>query len=176
VPRLISIACLTGLLIATSALAATNGQFVSQRYHYSLTYPPHWEAVHATTSRISEGFPTEPQPAVDKFLSCGEDCAKGIDIVVYARKSAKALAAFAAQESAVLNARFGCTPHRRTKATVGGEQARVLEYSTCLGNYLVEYAVVHRGRAYDFYVLAPQGHERRDAATLATVLRSVRFR
>lgn len=164
-------------LLATPALAETNGHFVSKRYHYSLTYPPRWQAVHATTSHITEGFPTEPQPAVDKFLSCGEDCAKGVDIVVYARKlpSGKTLNAFAGQEASALKASFGCIPHTRAKARVDGEPARVFEYSTCLGNYLVEYAVVHGGRGYDFYVLAPQGHERRDRATLAGVLESVRF-
>jgi hypothetical protein len=157
--------------------SSSSTRFVSERYHYSLSYPLHWRAVHATTSQISEGFPTEPQPGVDKFLSCGENCAKGIDVVVYARKlkSGTSLKTFAAREASALKTGFGCVPHIRASAKVGGAQARVFEYSSCLGNYLVEYAVVHGSRGYDFYLLAPGGHERRDRATLVGILRTVRF-
>jgi hypothetical protein len=161
--------------LADSEVAA--GHFVSKRYHYTLTYPPHWRAVHATTSQITEGFPTEPQPAVDKFLSCGENCAKGIDLVVYARKLKQGTsgASFASQEASALRTRFGCIPRTRSTGTVGRAPARVFEYSECLGNYLVEHAVVQNGRGYDFYLLAPRGHEQRDRATASSILRTVRF-
>ena len=81
-------------MVATAVSASALGSrsttwktFRSNRYGYSLAYPPGWRVVKATTSTMAESFPTEPQPAVDKFLSCGDNCPTGIAVVVYAQAS-----------------------------------------------------------------------------------------
>ena len=167
-----------GSASAVGSRSATWKTFTSTRYGYSLAYPPGWRVVKATTSTMAEGFPTEPQPAVDKFLSCGDNCPTGIAVVVYARKlpAAKTLLAFATDEASALASGYACgKPKSRRHATLAHEPAIALTYPICLGNYLVEYALVHHGRGFDIYLLAPPGHEKRDRTTLLSLLKTLRF-
>jgi hypothetical protein len=167
-------------LISTSALGESNvssKRYTSARYGYSLAYPSNWQVVKATTSKLSEAFPTEPLAAVDKFLSCGDNCAKGIAVVVYARKlpTRKTVRAFASSEAAALRSAYGCAPKSKVSGKLAGEPEIVLTYAFCLGNYLVEHAVVHHSHGFDVYLLAPTGHEARNRSTFAAILKTMRF-
>ncbi len=183
--RWLPIATALAVMLATTSISSafvsrppTWKTFTSTRYGYSLAYPPSWRAVRATTSVMTEGFPTEPQAAVDKFLSCGDDCPTGIAIVVYARElpAAKTLRAFATEEANALANGYACAnPTSRSHAMLAHEPAIALTYDSCLGNYLVEYAVVHYRRGYDVYLLAPPGHAKRDRATFLSLLKTMQF-
>jgi Tol biopolymer transport system component len=164
-------------LIATTTASGGWKRFASSRYRYSVAYPPGWTAVKATTSKLERGFPLADGPEVDKLLSCGDSCPEGIDVVFYARKlsTPRMYSLFAAKEAGALANGFGCAPTSRNAARVARETAMVFTYSNCLGNYMVEYAVVHRGHGFDLYLLAPPGHEARDRATFARILSTFRF-
>jgi hypothetical protein len=169
-------------VLSTVALAgggSTAGwkRFTSTRYGYSVQYPPGWTTVRATTSVLTGSFPLEIGSEVDKLLSCGDSCPKGIDVVVYARKllAGTTLGAFAADEAAALQETSQSALGTRVKGTLAGEPAIVLTCSRCLDNYLVEYAVVHHGHGFDVYLLAPPGHETRDRATFLHILTTFRF-
>ena len=152
-------------------------RFTSTRYGYSVAHPPGWTTVKATSSALIGSFPLEVGPEVDKLLSCGDTCPKGIDVVVYARKlpAGKTLSAFAADEASALQATSRSPLKSRARGTLAGEQAIVLTCSRCLDNYLVEYAVVHHGHGFDVYLLAPVGHEARDRATFLRILNTFHF-
>jgi hypothetical protein len=126
---------------------------------------------------LTGNFPLEIGSEVDKLLSCGDACPKGIDVVVYARKllAGTTLGAFAADEAAAVQETSQSALGSRAKGTLAGEPAIVLTCSHCLDNYLVEYAVVHHGHGFDVYLLAPPGHETRDRATFLHILSTFRF-
>ena len=179
---LIGVAAALLTALSTAALAgggSTAGwkRFTSARYGYSVQYPPGWTTIRATTSLLTGSFPLEIGPEVDKLLSCGDSCPKGIDVVVYARKltAGKTLDSFAADEGAALPATSRATLKSRAKGTLAGEPAIVLTCARCLDNYLVEYAVVHHGHGFDVYLLAPPGHEARDRATFLHILSTFHF-
>jgi len=174
----------SALLTVLSTVALAGGgstagwkRFISTRYGYSVKYPPGWTTARATTSVLTGNFPLEIGPEVDKLLSCGDACPKGIDVVVYARKllAGTTLGAFAADEAAALQETSRSALRLRTKATLASEPAIVLTCTRCLDNYLVEYAVVHHGHGFDVYLLAPPGHEARDRATFLHILTTFRF-
>ena len=171
------LAALSTVALAGGGSAAGWKRFTSARYGYSVEYPPGWTTIRATTSVLTGGFPLEIGPEVDKLLSCGDSCPKGIDVVVYARKlpAGKTLGSFAADEAAALQETSRSALKSRAKGTLAGEQAIVLTCSRCLDNYLVDYAVVHRGHGFDVYLLAPRGHEARDRATFLHILTTFHF-
>ena len=171
------LAALSTVAFAGGGSTAGWKRFTSTRYSYSVNYPPGWTTVRATTSVLTGSFPLEIGPEVDKLLSCGDSCPKGIDVVVYARKLAagKTLAGFAADEAAALQATSRSALKSRARGTLDGESAILLTCSRCLNNYLIEYAVVHRGHGFDVYLLAPPGHEARDRATFLRILRTFHF-
>jgi hypothetical protein len=171
------LAALSTVALAGGSSAAGWKRFTSTRYGYSVEYPPGWTTIRATTSVLTGGFPLEIGPEVDKLLSCGDSCPKGIDVVVYARKlpAGKTLGSFAADEAAALQETSRSALKSRAKGTLAGEQAIVLTCSRCLDNYLVDYAVVHRGHGFDVYLLAPRGHEARDRATFLHILTTFHF-
>jgi hypothetical protein len=181
--KLVIAALTTGLFVFVLTPVSSAGQtsvwkrYTSLRYGYSLAHPPKWQIVRATTSTLTESFPTEPQDAVDKFLSCGDDCPTGIAVAVYARKlrAGTTLKRFATDEAAALADNYGCLKKTTVASSLGGESAVVLSYPSCLGNYLVEYAVVHKGRGFDIYLLAPPGHSARDGRTFRSILKTFRF-
>jgi len=172
------------LVLATPSTGALAGgsstgwkRFTSTRYGYSVAHPPGWTTVKATSSALIGSFPLEVGPEVDKLLSCGDTCPKGIDVVIYARKlpAGKTLSAFAADEASALQATSRSPLKSRARGTLAGEQAIVLTCSRCLDNYLIEYAVVHHGHGFDVYLLAPAGHEARDRDTFLRILNTFRF-
>ena len=82
---------------------------------------------------------------------------------------------FAANEAHALRAWPGAVLKPPAKGTLEVDPATVLTCSGCLGNYLIEYAVVHEGQGFDVYLLAPPGHEARDRATFLHILTTFRF-
>ncbi|PWU22409.1 MAG: hypothetical protein C5B48_10070 [Candidatus Rokuibacteriota bacterium] len=170
-------AALSTVALAGGSSTASWKRFASSRYGYSVQYPPGWTTVRATTSVLTGSFPLEIGAEVDKLLSCGDSCPKGIDVVVYARKlpAGKTLGAFATDETAALQEASRSVIKSRARGSLAGEPAIVLTCSHCLDNFLVEYAVVHHGQGFDVYLLAPPGHEARDRATFLHILNTFHF-
>jgi hypothetical protein len=173
----LALATLSAQALGGGASATGWKRFTSFRYGYSVSYPPGWRTIRATTSTLIGAFPEEVGPEVDKLLSCGDNCPKGIDVVVYARKlpAGETMRTFAANEAHALRAWPGAVLKPPAKGTLEVDPATVLTCSGCLGNYLIEYAVVHEGQGFDVYLLAPPGHEARDRATFLHILTTFRF-